>query len=340
MPDELTTLGALVFAGALVAFGCLFAFTSLLLSDDARRRQRRYLRAAAGSNAVAQSRVNRHIPTGSQPLRRVDPVPGRLQGMERLLYRIPLVGGPENLRRLQRAGLKPSLSSYVLSMATLGMGVALALNMATSLPGAVVVLAGLGIGTMLPRFVVDWLGARRAEKFLVVLPEAIDVIVRGIKAGLPVIESITAVGEEFPDPVGAEFRGVGERVKLGASIEDALWDIAERVGKPEFNFLAISVAIQRETGGNLGEALENLSSILRQRQQMKLKVRALSSEARASAYILGAMPFVMTLLIYVVNSSYISALFVDPRGHMLLAAGVGSITLGALVMARMVRFEI
>lgn len=153
-------------------------------------------------------------------------------------------------------------------------------------------------------------------------------------------ESIATVGREMEDPVGVEFRRIADGVRFGQQLEEVLWETAKRLSLPEFNFFVISLSVQRETGGNLGETLANLSDILRRRKQMKLKIKAMSSEARASAMILGSLPFVMFGIVYAMNPSYASELFTDPRGMMMAAAGVTSMMIGIGVMAKMVRFEI
>ena len=181
---------------------------------------------------------------------------------------------------------------------------------------------------------------KRAKAFIANFPEAIDTMVRGLKSGLPVSESINAVGREAPDPVGIEFRNIGDAMRLGRSLDEAMWDVAKRVDLPEFRFLIIAMAIQRETGGNLGETLGNLSELLRRRRQLKLKIRAMSSEARASAMIIGSLPLVMGTLLYVVNSTYIGTLFTDPRGNVLLAGGGFWMFMGVMVMKKMIEFEI
>ena len=182
--------------------------------------------------------------------------------------------------------------------------------------------------------------ARRKQKFLTMLPDALDLIVRGLKSGLPIVESIKTAGEEVPDPVGIELRNVTDGVRLGAKMEEALAEASDRLGLQEFKFFTISLAIQSETGGNLTETLSNLADVLRKRRQLKLKIRALSSEAKASAYIIGSLPFVMAGLIYLVNTSYIMPLVTDPRGNMLVAGGFVSFFIGGVVMYRMVKFEI
>ena len=165
-------------------------------------------------------------------------------------------------------------------------------------------------------------------------------IVRGLKSGLPVTESIRSVGEEFDGSVGEEFRQVSDRVKLGQPIDDALSEASARINLADFRFFVIALSVQRETGGNLSEALENLSDILRRRRQMQLKIKALSSEAKASALIIGSLPFIMFLLLHIVSGDYVQILFTDPRGMMLVGIGLGFMVVGIAVMAKMVRFEI
>lgn len=181
---------------------------------------------------------------------------------------------------------------------------------------------------------------RRQARFTSELPEGIDVIVRGLRAGLPVSESIIAVGRELSGPVSDTFADVAERLSLGDPVEKAVLEAGVKIDTPEIKFFGISLSIQRETGGNLAETLANLSDILRRRRQMKLKIKALSSEARASAYILGCLPFVMFTLLYLVNNDYIMKLFNDPRGMALAVGGLFMMACGGFVMFRMVRFEI
>ena len=151
------------------------------------------------------------------------------------------------------------------------------------------------------------------------LPDAIDTIIRGIRSGLPVIECIGSVGQEYDDPVGGHFQAISERVMLGEPLDAALWRVARVIDKPEMDFFAISIAIQVETGGSLSDALGNLADLLRKREQMKLKIKAISSEARASAFIIGALPFLMLGLLMMMSPDYVMPLFLDPRGQMMLA---------------------
>ena len=194
--------------------------------------------------------------------------------------------------------------------------------------------------TLLPHFVIAILIKRRINRFLGEFPEALDLIIRGLKSGLPVPESIRNVGEEFDGPVGQEFHVVTDKIKLGQPLEDALWDATRRVDIQDFKFFVISLAVQRETGGNLAETLENLVDILRRRRQMKLKIKAMSSEAKASAIILGSLPFIMFGILLLLNPEYMGTLLHDPRGMVMIGVGLGIIGFGALVLKKMVSFEI
>jgi tight adherence protein B len=242
--------------------------------------------------------------------------------------------------RLMRTGKKITIAHYVIGIliaAVIGFAVPFfAFRMSPVVSG----LAGLALGLMLPHMVVGYLGARRLKQFTATFPEAIDLIVRGLRSGLPISESIVTVSKEMADPIGAEFRLIDQGIRFGRSIDEALWDTATRIDTPEFKFFVISISVQRETGGNLAETLDNLSDILRRRRQMKLKVRALSSEARASAYIIGSLPFVMFGILLMVNYGYVMELFTDRRGLMMVGVGLTSMLIGVLVMAKMVRFEI
>jgi tight adherence protein B len=204
----------------------------------------------------------------------------------------------------------------------------------------VALLCGGLLGIWIPHFVVGRLIGRRTKRFETLFPEALGLIIRGLKAGLPITESIAIVAREVGDPVGEEFRRVADQVRLGQRLEDSMWEAAKRLAVAEFNFLVVTMSVQRETGGNLAETLENLDSILRRRRQMKLKVKAMSSEARASAMIIGALPFAMFAILFMVNRAYVMTLLTSHGGHILLAAGACSMTMGILVIARMVRFEI
>ena len=243
-------------------------------------------------------------------------------------------------KRLECTGMRISAGEYVLFcfVVTVMFGFISSQFLGRSL--TVAILCGISSGLMVPHLLVKHLIARRLKAFTAEFPQAIDLIVRGLKSGLPVPASIRAVAEEIKDPVGKEFREISDRLKIGQTLDEALHNAAQRVPTPEFNFFVTSLAVQRETGGNLGETLENLSTVLRQRRQMKQRIKAMSSEAKASAIILGSLPFIMFGLMMLLNPGYVMLLFTDPRGTIMLGFGLLCIAVGVAVMAKMVRFEI
>jgi len=202
------------------------------------------------------------------------------------------------------------------------------------------IFVGLFAGIGLPHYVVGKLIKRRVAKFTARFPDAIDLMVRGLRSGLPISETLGVVADEIPGPIGEEFRTVSDKMKIGRSMEAALQETADRLGTPEFQFFVITLAIQRETGGNLAETLANLSDVLRKRAQMKLKIKAMSSESKASAWIVGALPFIVFILIWFINGKYMQTFFVDER--LMIAGGGGLIWMGigVYIMAKMVDFEI
>jgi tight adherence protein B len=247
---------------------------------------------------------------------------------------------PELLReRLRRTGRPISLGAYgigclAVAIITLPGALAAGASFIVALPAAA--LAGL----WLPHLFVGFLGRRRANAFGKHFPEAIALMVRGLKSGLPITETFQIVAQEVPDPVGVEFRQITDQIRLGHPPEQAMWDAVKRTDTAELKFLVVTLSIQRETGGNLAETLENLDNILRRRRQMKLKVRAMSSEARASAMIIGALPFIMMGILTLVSKDYISLLFTTVRGHHMLLAAACSMSFGVAVMTKMVKFDI
>lgn len=241
--------------------------------------------------------------------------------------------------RLAKAGMEIELARYGMICAVLGL-VVLALFLLAGFPTvmsfALAVISGVG----LPHFYVGGRIARRIERFTKQFPEAIDLMVRGLKSGLPVNECIANVGHELSAPTGTEFRKITDAMRLGKQLEDVLWETADRLDTPDFKFFVISLVVQRETGGNLGETLGNLSGILRQRQAMKLKIRAMSSEAKASAWIVGVLPFIMLGLIMLLNYDYGIILFTHPKAIIAAIGGLVWMGIGMLVMSKMIRFEV
>ena len=242
-------------------------------------------------------------------------------------------------RRLEMTGKDISLAKY--SLISLGVAVAVAaLLMMRGAPVLLAMFAGMFFGIGGPYFIVGKLIKRRINKFNSNFPDAIELMVRGLRSGLPITETLGIVSQEIPGPVGIEFRSVADKMKIGRTMEVALQETADRLGTAEFQFFVITLAIQRETGGNLAETLSNLADVLRKRAQMKLKIRAMSAESKASAYIVGSLPFVVFTLVWFINPEYMGGFFVDQR---LIVAGLGGIvwmSIGGFIMAKMVNFEI
>jgi len=243
------------------------------------------------------------------------------------------------MMRLHRTGKGWTLSQYVYASGGLALVVALLMFLKT---GAAALSLGIGlvVGAGLPHMVVSFFISRRTNAFTAKFPDAIELLVRGLRSGLPVTETLGVVSTEVPGPVGEEFKLVTERIKIGKTMEDSLQETADRLNTPEFSFFCITLAIQRETGGNLAETLSNLADVLRKRAQMKLKIKAMSSESKASAYIVGALPFIVFIMIYMINPKYLAGFWTDDR---LIVTGLGGLTwmsIGAFIMAKMVSFEI
>jgi tight adherence protein B len=241
--------------------------------------------------------------------------------------------------RLNRTGKGWTVSQYLYTSIGLGLAVAVLVFLQSRAP-LLALAIGAAVGAGVPHLVVSYQIRKRTNEFVSKFPDALELLVRGLRSGLPVSETFAVVAQEVPGPVGIEFRGVVDRIKLGKTMEDALQDTGDRLGIPEFNFFTIALAIQRETGGNLAETLSNLADVLRKRAQMKLKIKALSSESKASAYIVGSLPFIVFALIYWMNPEYIGGFFTDDR---LIVAGLGGLIwmgIGVFIMAKMVNFEI
>jgi tight adherence protein B len=263
---------------------------------------------------------------------------GPLPAVEELFKR--LIPRQEMLRmRLARAGVEITFGTYILICAIVGV-IGTIPGAIFGLPLAAAVLVGVFVGLGLPHYVIGNMFVKRQMRFILHFPDAIDLMVRGVKAGLPITESIKAASEEIPDPVGIELKRITDGVRVGRKMNDLLDETCKRLDLPEFNFFAIALSIQSETGGNLAETLNNLAEVLRGRRQLKRKIKALSSEAKASAYIIGSLPFIMCLLIYLVNEAYIVGLFTDPRGQFMIGGSLAMIACGALVMRKMINFDI
>lgn len=239
--------------------------------------------------------------------------------------------------RLRQAGLSMSVRTFYVVSAVVGLTVAVVFVV---LGNPLIGLgAGVAAGVGLPRWVLGFIAGGRAKKFSLEFPNAVDVIVRGIKSGLPVHDCFKIIAKESPAPLGPEFQRLVEEISVGRTLQEALDKMFERMPTPELRFFSIVIAIQQKAGGNLAEALGNLSTVLRARRLMGEKIKALSSEAIASAGIIGSLPIVVMVLVFLSTPSYITLLFTDQRGQfMLLIAGVW-MAMGVFMMKRMISFK-
>jgi tight adherence protein B len=244
------------------------------------------------------------------------------------------------VERLAKTGRTISVGQYML--------VVIGITVVSS--GAIFIFAGFGpapsllfgtaLGVFIPHYLSGRMGRRRVGAFVGLFPEAIDLMVRALRAGLPITEAIVNAGQEIGDPIGVEFRGIEAGMRLGRDLDSLLWDIAKRIEVSEFRFFIIALNVQRETGGNLAETLNNLSTVLRGRRAMRAKARAMSSEARASTMILGSLPVIVTIILSMTSPTYIMPLFSDVRGLVLVGIAIAMLVIGITIMIKMARFEI
>lgn len=318
-----TLLLSLVVMGLLVGVYALATGTSVSKASSRRLQAVRY-RHSESTAAKVESQLKKAIAARKPKVHRVAGAGSRAEALE---------------MRLKRTGKKWTLSQYLYASIGIALTIAVLIYLRS---GALLLSLGVGmvVGAGLPHMVVNWTINKRTNNFVAKFPDAIELLVRGLRSGLPVTETLVVVAQEVPGPVGEEFKAIVERIKIGRTMEESLQETGDRLGIPEFNFFCITLAIQRETGGNLAETLSNLSDVLRKRSQMKLKIRAMSSESKASAYIVGALPFVVFGMIWWINPAYLSGFFSDDR---LIVTGLGGMvwmSIGGFIMAKMVSFEI
>jgi tight adherence protein B len=241
--------------------------------------------------------------------------------------------------RLQQAGLSMSVRTFIIISVVAGiLGVVLPFFIGLN----IFICLGIGVvlGVGLPRWVLGFLSKRRIKKFSMAFADAVDILVRGIKTGLPVNDCFKIIARESPEPLGGEFQRLLEELSVGMSLSEALDRMFSRMPTPELKFFCIVIAIQQKTGGNLAEALTNLTTVLRARRLMREKIKAMSSEAVASALIIGSLPPLVMAIVMVTSPSYMITMFTDMRGQfMLLGAGLWMF-MGIMVMKKMINFKI
>jgi tight adherence protein B len=317
---------ALAFLAFTAIGGVAWVFVYPLLSGEKKAESRRA--------SIARSEPTARQTDKGQRSRR-EQVEGSLKDLEarRLKEKsVPLS------TRIGQAGLSWSVQKFwIISGILAGVGFFVAFTVGGGILGAAGMAFGAGLG--LPRWLLSYLKNRREKAFLKALPDAVDVIVRGIKAGLPLFESIKVVAADSPEPLKSEFLAIIETQAIGMPLGDACARLYERMPVPEANFFGIVIAIQQKSGGNLSEALGNLSKVLRDRKKMAEKIQAMSMEAKASAAIIGSLPPVVMALVWLTTPDYIALLWTERLGQFMLLCCVAWMTIGVLVMKKMINFD-
>jgi tight adherence protein B len=313
---------------AVAAGGVAYVFLDPLLSGEARARKRQKALVGAGAGRRADRVLN--------------PGANRREQVAQTLKELDTRGKARRVtieQRLAYAGLEWSKARFLVASAILAAVLGLMMFTVTGNPiiaGSAVVVGGLGV----PRWVLGFMKKRRTDRFVEELPNALDVIVRGIRSGLPIGDCIRVIAMEAREPVKTEFRTIIESQALGITIAEAVAKLHDRMPVPEASFFAIVIAIQQKGGGNLSEALGNVSKVLRERRKMKGKISAMSMEAKASAVIIAALPFIVALLTYLSSPAYIELLWTTNSGKVALAASGFWMLMGIGVMKKMISFEI
>ena len=310
-----------------LAAGCLaYVFLNPILSGEARVQKRQ--KAFVGDGPV-QARVNR---AAGNRREQVAQTLKEVERREKDRNRVTIEG------RITQAGLTWTKQRFLTTSAIVGLALGLVLYVLIENP--IAALGGVFVGGLgLPRWYLGLLKKRRIKKFTAELPNSIDVIVRGIRAGLPLNDCLRIVAREVPEPVRSEFKAIVEAQSLGIPLSEAVGKLFERVPIPEANFFAIVIGIQSKSGGNLSEALGNLSRVLRERKKMAGKITAMSMEAKASAAIIASLPFVVALLTYLSSPDYVSLLWTTTAGKVALTVSAFWMALGVLIMKRMISFD-
>jgi len=324
MPMQTLALFVLV---ALAAGGLIWVFVYPILSGErkAEKRQESIVR----SDVAARVTTGRAVP---KVRRDIEETLKELEVRQQKQKNLPLA------MRIAQAGLSWSKRQFII----ISVGVGLALFVLIFVVGGgLLAAAGAGFagGFGAPRWLLAFLKKRRENQFLHNFPDAVDVIVRGVKAGLPLGDCLRIIATESPEPVRSEFKTIVEAQTIGISMGDACAKLFERMPLPEANFFGIVVSIQQRAGGNLSEALGNLSRVLRDRKKMKAKIQAMSMEAKASAVIIAALPFAVMILVYISSPNYIELLWTHPTGRLMMACSAAWMSCGVFVMKKMINFD-
>jgi tight adherence protein B len=317
---------ALFFLVTVAIGGVAWVFVYPILSGERKVEQRKA--NVARSEPIARSAR----PAQKSRREQVEETLKELEIRRKKAKRVPLS------MRISQAGLNWSKRQFILVAIAFGVGV-----FVFALPTGAGLVPSLGLGFAaacgLPLWLLSFLKKRREARFLNAFPDAVDVIVRGIKAGLPVLDCLKVIANEAVEPVRSEFRSIVETQTIGIPLGDACLKLYENVPLPEANFFGIVISIQQKSGGNLSEALGNLSRVLRDRKRMKAKIQAMSMEAKASATIIAALPLAVMILVYITSPSYIELLWTEPLGRVMLAGSATWMSMGVFVMRKMINFD-
>jgi tight adherence protein B len=317
---------ALFFLAAFAVGGVAWVFIYPLLSGERKAEQR--------MASVARTEPAARVSRASQKSRR-DVIENTLKEFEerhKKSKRVPLTA------RIAQAGLTWSKRKFFIISAAIGLGF---FALGTFVNAGLLVAAALAFAGAfgVPFWLLSFLKKRRETKFLNAFPDAVDIIVRGVKAGLPLLDSLKMITTESAEPLRSEFRAIVETQAIGMPLGEACAKLYERMPLAEANFFGIVIAIQQRAGGNLAEALGNLSRVLRDRKKMKAKIRAMSQEAKASAGIIGALPIAVMIMVYISSPTYISLLWTESLGRLMLAGSALWMLAGVLVMKKMINFD-
>lgn len=326
---DLNTVTILISAGFVLTFAALYVVFGGFFAERRLRDRLEDLDGQAQGGARTLQMAT---------LRRVEKA-GKLPTLDKLLWRW-FPNASSIRQKLQASGTNLTLGDFAFTSLALSVGMAFLLFVIVDLAPPVALGSSLMIGVGLPNVWVGWKARRRGQQFNLLFPEAVDLIVRALRAGLPVQEAIGTVARDIKDPIGSVFRRVQQEVQLGMPIDTALWRVAKTVQTDEFNFLVVAMSIQRDTGGNLAETLANLSALLRARQQLRLKIRAFSSEARATMMIMAGLPFLVGGGLFLISPDYISPLLTTEAGQMIAAAAACSLGLGIYVMNKIATIKV
>ncbi|MBA5723936.1 type II secretion system F family protein [Liberibacter sp. Z1] len=249
-------------------------------------------------------------------------------------------GNSSNIRALiSHSGLPITREYFYIASAVLGFLIFVILYITVNSSFIIIFLAAISAGLIVPRMFLKYIIKRRQAKFLEEFPNSLDIIIRAVRSGLPVSDSIKIIVSQSSDPVRAEFRRITESQQLGLSVSESVARMMRYMPLREVAFFSTVITIQAQSGGNLSEALSNLSRVLRDRKKMKGKVKAMAMEAKASAWIIGSLPFIVSSLVYFTSPQYMSILFIDPRGNMLLGIAAVLMVFGIVVMRLMINFD-